>query len=153
MIKIRDLNNYMDSCMSRIDLITKSHLISTENQLVKKVADFDYSDIVLIIIIPSADSKGKDVDNIIESETIIMFILGKIDESSEDDDDFIDNMEIFQNTVTELKELMIADKQDTESGCHLMKGLDLSSIHTDPEYNYLGCNGYSLSCNVTSHEF
>ena len=153
MIKIRDLKNYFDSCNSRIDAITKVCMVSTENQLVKKIDDFEETDIVLLVIIPSSDTKGKDVDNIVESETIIMFVIGKIDPSSEDDEDFIDNMEIFQNAVTDLKKLMIADKQDTESGCHLMKGLDLNSIHTDPEYNYLGCNGYSLSCNITSHGF
>ena len=153
MIKIRDLKNYIESCNSRIDSITKALMVSTENQLVKRIDDFEETDIVLVAIVPSADSKGKDVDNIVESETLIMFILGKIDSGSEDDDDFIDNMESFQNAVTDLKNLMIADKQDTESGCHLMKGLDINSIHTDPEYNYLGCNGYSLACNITSHGF
>lgn len=151
MIKIRDLKNYLESCNTRIDSITRALMVSTENQLVKKIDDFEETDIVLVMIVPSSDSKGKDVDNIIESETILMFILGKIDSGSEDEEDFIDNMEIFQNAVTDLKTLMIADKQDTESGCPLMKGLDLNSIHTDPEYNYLGCNGYSLSCNIISH--
>ena len=151
MIKIGTFKTYLQNIETRIDAITKVILVSTENQLVKHIDDFEETDIVLIGIIPSADSKGKDVDNIVEMETVLLFILGKTSSSTEDDE--FNKMEAFQNVITALKTLLIEDKQDTQNECNLMKGLDLNSLHTDPEYNYLGCNGYSLAFNIISHGF
>ena len=151
MIKIGTFKTYLQNIETRIDAITKVKVVATENQLVKHIDDFEETDIVLIGIIPSADSKGRDVDNIIEMETVLLFILGKTSSSTEDDE--FNKMEAFQHVITALKTLLIEDKQDTENECNLMKGLDLNSIHTDPEYNYLGCNGYSLSFNITTHGF
>lgn len=153
MIKIGEFKTYLQTFVTRIEAITKVKLVTTENQLVKYINDFEDTDIVLVGIIPSADSKGRDVDNLIEMETVLLFILGKINSSSQNEDDEFSKMETFQNTITALKSLLVADKENTEIECTLMKGLDLNSIHTDPEYNYLGCNGYSLAFNIISHGF
>lgn len=57
-----------------------------------------------------------------------------------------DDMDLMQGIMKDIKDFMLNDKVSCESAYHeLMSRLNEKSFHQDPEYNYLGCDGWSLS--------
>lgn len=87
-----------------------------------------------------------DSDSVLESNQCLVFILGKRPVSDKTDDTLISDMSITQSAMQQLKNLMLADRNDCDAEFHdVMKRLNVMSLHQDPEYNYLGCDGWSLS--------
>ena len=150
MINIRTYKEYWEGMVSRIDDLKGSVLVATEHHFKNKVSNLkDYP--VLVAVIPSSDPSSKDVDNIQEKNTGLIFILKKISASNVNDENYIDDMELLQNVIKEVKELMVSDYTDCSSEYHQeMERLDVNSFHQDPEHNYLGHDGWSLSFNFNS---
>ncbi len=59
----------------------------------------------------------------------------------------------YPGTAREIIGQMIADRFDANGRCQLMSRLDLNRMHIDPEYNYYGCNGWSLSFNLQTASY
>ena len=59
-----------------------------------------------------------------------------------------------QRFMEQLKLKLISMSNDTDHlspHSHLLHGLQIGTMHTDPEYNLLGCNGYGLSFKVKTN--
>lgn len=154
MIRIADYKIYATSLKTRIATISRVKIVSTITQLEKWVRDLSLGEIVLIAIIPSADTNAPDYDNVKESNTCLFLLVKKIDPSdySDDNDNEINDMQAVQDVMTDIKELMKADAEN-HTLPHSMHGLEINGMHTDPEWNNLGCNGWSLSFMINTNGF
>ena len=145
MINVKTYKNYWQDMVNRLSDLKESVLVANEAQLKEKIDDLDDFP-VLVATIPSADGKATDVDNKKEVTNCLIFILKKVAASDRTDDSYIDDMQLMQQMIEEIEDKMEADKTDCDSSWHdLLKHLDVASYHIDPEFNYLGCDGWSLS--------
>lgn len=150
MIKIRDYKTYGDSLKTRNALITKVVLVYTEADLAKKIKEITQTDVVLMMVVPSADSNAPDYDNITEKNTHVFYVLMKPDRTDLTDATLLDLMEDTQDIIEWIKNTMIADK----SICgNMMRFLEINNIHTDPEHDMSGCYGWSVSMNLKTIGF
>lgn len=151
MIRVRPFSEYWDAMKTRILGITQVAVVSHESDLADRIKSYAESDIILVSIIPSSDSMAPDPDNITEHNQLLVYILKKIDSRSETPNSFINDMEETQDIMTVLKKLIQEDKSD--ESCGIFRFANMSGMHTDPEYNYLGCNGWSVSFKVKTNWF
>lgn len=147
MIRVNDFKTYAESFVSRITGLKKAIVVSNEAQLIKYLDRLKKSEFPLLVaVLPSADSTVRDNDNVKENSICLIYVLSKIDATSETYDSFIADMDSTQQLLSDVKNLMHQDKVSCGTTYHdLVKRLQCDKMHTDPEYNYLGCNGWSLS--------
>jgi len=150
MINIITYRDYWESVKNRVAAIQSCLVVATEHQLGEKITNIsEYP--LLVAVIPSADPNSRDVDNVKEVNTGFIFVLKKLAESDKTDDSYLEVMNETQLAMQEVKNLVAADFSDCDAPGHeVMKRLDVSSFHQDPEYNYLGHDGWSLSFKFTS---
>ena len=153
MIKVNLLKSYFDAMAPRV-LATKTILVRNETELAQKIKDFANGELFLVVVIPSSDTTARNSDNILEKETIILYAIKKVSHKDQDDADVISDMIQTQECITAVKDALLEDAGDCDALMHeQLSRLDFNSMHTDPEYNYLGCDGYSLSFVITSPGF
>ena len=153
MIKINLLKSYFDAMAPRV-LATKTILVRNETELAQKIKDFANGELFLVVVIPSSDTTARNPDNILEKETIILYAIKKVSHKDQNDTDVISDMIQTQECITAVKDALLDDAGDCDALMHeYISRLDFNSMHTDPEYNYLECDGYSLSFVLTSPGF
>lgn len=149
MITVTNYKGYWDHVVTELtpDGLKKAYLVATEEGLGKKINNLKGTESpFLVAIIPSSDPKSPDDDAVGEVNSGMIFILHKRSHSDQSDSVFISDMDNTQAIMKKVKELMQHDKITCSSAYHVtMERLILNSMHQDPEYNYLGCNGWSLS--------
>lgn len=145
MVGIKKYKEYWKDIVSRIEGLKSAHLVANEAQLKNKVANIaEYP--ILVATVPSSGSSSKDEDNTSDSNLGLIFILKKVADSDRTEGSYEDDMQLMQDVMQEVRDLMEADKVDCEATYHeLIERLDVSSFNQDPEYNYLGHDGWSLS--------
>jgi hypothetical protein len=154
MLRIRALNDYYTACLEKIGSLKHYILVSTEAELGQRIRDLaDDNFPLLVVVIPSADTIAIGADNVISANTCLLYVLQKADITSADSESFLDQMELTQELLREIIGQMIADRFDANGRCQLMSRLDLNRMHIDPEYNYYGCNGWSLSFNLQTASY
>ena len=146
MIPIKLYADYFKTMLDKNIGIKSVIIVATEPQLANHIREMAAGDFpALIALVPSADSIAQNSDTILEANQCLIYVLIKIDSTLETRDSFIDKMEESQNILASIKNIMLADRAQHEVFNHLLERIDLNRMHTDPEYNYLGCNGWSLS--------
>jgi len=151
MIRISTYNNYWQSMIARVPALKQAYLVANEAQLGVLVTKSDIACPLLIATIPSADPDSRDADSLGEKNTALIFVLSKIAAADRTGTGDIALMDTLQNAIEQVKLMLIADFTDCSLPGHsLMQRLDLQSMHTDPEYNYLGHDGWSLSFKFTT---
>ena len=117
-------------------------LVSNEKHLVRKLND--KNGVWIAAVIPSADPDTVDEDNFGENNIFWKFILEKIDPGSMSDADEVAHYQKIQEITTSIKHWLRYQKL----ACNpFLKDLNLQSIHTDPEYQFGGWNGWSINGN------
>lgn len=93
----------------------------------------------LMVIIPSAKTSGSSQDDVADTNYGLVYVLSKEDRTATDT--FTIQKEL-QPVMENVKKLMIESKEQ----CGVMRGLDVSSFHTDPESRlFTRATGWSLS--------
>lgn len=146
MIPIRFYRSYWIAMGERIAAINQVLFSRTEEELQKLIKDVSDGDIILVAVVPSSDTVAPDRDNIRELESALIFVLMKVNRNNMNDEDLIDAQEQTQNIIKQIKTFINYDADTEESEFHhLCRDIRLSKMHTDPEWNYMNCDGYSLS--------
>ena len=124
-------------------------LVSDESELQKKIRDVADGEKILVAVIPSSDIFALDRDDYSEIDSCFVFILKKSDAASLTESELLAEREETQGMMIAAKTEMLRLADDftnhPDAIPHLMRHLVEGKIHTDPEYNYLGCNGWSIS--------
>ena len=154
MIKLDVYKGYWLDVKARINGLSRVILVRSEDELRDKIKALANKEIFLVVVIPSTDTDSLDLDNIRERETCIVYLLIKVARANQTEFDVEGDLMFTQDKISMIKNFMLADAQNCEHPYHsLLKQIAFSSMHTDPEYNYLGCDGYSLSFTLLTNGF
>lgn len=127
-------------------------LFRTEAELSQVIKDL--SGWLLVAIVPSSDTQAISNNNVFENEQAIVYIIQKIDHKDQDEEDAINGIEDAQQKIFDLKMYLYEIATNCGHVFHpWLKQLELNTLHTDPEYNFLGCDGYSLSFVIKTNWF
>jgi hypothetical protein len=146
MISITEFNNLMAEMTADIKEenpdLEGYVLVATDNHLVRRLHD-KYG-VWLGVTIPSSDPTSDNEDSISESNIVWIFALEKCDPGSMAPDAEIQHYQKIQDVTRAVKN-WLRDKK-LEGNEHL-EFLNLRSMHTDPEYQLGGWNGWSTHFN------
>jgi hypothetical protein len=144
---------YISASVPGIDQFMVVHEESDLALIIREISD---GAVLLIAVLPSADAQSDSVDNYHETDTCFVFVVKKSDRGSLTQDEYLSQLSHTQKIMASLKQQLLALASDTDHSTnhsHLFHGLIISSMHTDPEYNLLGCNGWGLSFKVKTQGF
>ncbi len=154
MISIKTYSAYFEGFVGRSAELKSFHLVSNEAQMQSCIRDMAASTFpALIALVPSADSVAQNVDSILEVNSCLIYVVSKIDSTTETGASFLANMDTTQSILTQIKNFMLSDRGQHSVFNHLLERIDINGMHTDPEYNYLGANGWSLSFSILTPGF
>jgi len=155
MTDIHFINNYYTALIASLASagfnIKKLLLVRSESELVLDVKDIPAGEFFMAVVIPSSDTKAENIDNIKEMEPWLIYLLEKTDRKAITQATRLTSVAKQQQILRRIKEFMRADMYDGTIPCKIRP--DLNSMHTDPEENFIGCEGYSLSFKVVSDDF
>lgn len=146
--KYRDFWEYIQSVVPGIDTVLVVH---EDSDLASIIRDASAGEVFLLAIVPSADTEATSHDDYEEFDACYIFVIKKSDRGNLTHREYIDEMEQMQVLMGAIKHKMIELSGDTDhcfdpdSPGHLMHRLQINGMHTDPEYNLFGCNGYGLT--------
>lgn len=146
MIGIANYRKYWVEMGDRLGDIDVTLFARTEEELARKIKDIEDGALILVAVVPSADTIALDLDAISEIETGIIYSLVKVSRNNQDMLDEVNAMEKSQLQINGIKKMLLWDATHCESEWHqLISRINFNKMHTDPEYNVYGCDGYSLS--------
>lgn len=152
MIRITDFNALLTQMVAEIQEENQSLkdfvLVANEKHLVKRLAD--NTGVWLAVTIPSSDPASANEDSIAENNIVWMFILEKVDPGGLSAAEEIEHYQKIQDVTAAVKNWLRTAKLD---GNAFLEYLNLSSIHTDPEYQFGGWNGWSINFNFDTDGF
>jgi len=152
MVPILDYNTFWNHIVEicNLDLF---FLVSEESEMSSYIKEVEDDCMILVAVIPSSDTDAPDIDNIEEADSCVIFVMKKITPSNLTAAEILQVRQDTQAAITSVKNEMIkhaADVNNDDAGTKLMRRLVIDKMHTDPEYNYLGCTGWSLSFLIKS---
>ena len=137
--------DYLKTVITTIDWVFVVSDLPEIKEYIKKVAD---GDILLVAVIPSSDTDAMNTDNLEETDSCYVFLLKKNSRMDLTPETLFSDREETQQIITQIKHTMwqlASDFDHEDVNTRLMRRLLLNKMHTDPEYDFLGCDGWSLS--------
>lgn len=142
MIRIIDFNTLLTDMVADLPGVSGHVLVANEKHLVNRLGD--KPGVWLGVTIPSADPETVNEDNVAENNIVWIFVVEKVDPGSMDATDELNHYQKIQDVVTAVKNWLRDEKL---AGNEFLEFLNLQSIHTDPEYQFGGWNGWSINFN------
>ncbi len=153
MISIKQLNDYFTDVVTRSQGIKSMMMISSEADFGLAIRNLSPEKFpAMLLIIPSADSVAPTTDSVSEVTTCLVYIIQKVEASDQTPASFVDVISVTQELMTLVKWIMLGDKGLHGPG-HITHDINLNGMHTDPEYNFFGCHGWSLSFTIVNPGF
>lgn len=143
MIRISSLNTYYQQFINLVDNLHSVHVVTNESDIKNIISNLGSRDKVLIVLIPSSDSKSFDSDNITDRNIASLALLRPFIKGTHNEVDVMEFMDDCGDGLEIIKKKMHEDFQETT--CGLMGKIDWNSFHTDPEKDIYSTAGYSLS--------
>jgi len=148
MVNISSLLSLAENLKNNTEL---NHVIwvTTESELSKKLPKASLTSFpALVVVTPSYDSKGSDRESIRDITSLIFFILSKQSHQNIKEEELVMDMDKTLSICKQIETILISGfpNQDT---CYISNHVDPESFHIDPEFNYLGCNGWSMTFELT----
>ena len=114
--------------------------LTNESDIQPRLADIPSDEQpFMMVIIPSAKTSGSSQDDVADTNYGLIYVLSKEDRTGTDTFAIQKNL---QPAIEGVKLLMI----DSKEQCGIMRNLDVSSFHTDPESKMFSrATGWSLS--------
>lgn len=148
MVAISNYKAFWDYLITVVQGIDQVFIFNDENQLSEIIRDVEAGKVLLVAVIPSTDIVASSYDDYEEVSSCYVFLLKKSDPGNMTHAEFLTEMEAMQVIMTAVKHKLIEFNADydhcSNANIKLMHRLILSSIHTDPEYNLMGCNGWGI---------
>lgn len=143
MISITQLKQLADRIVNTTD-VNHFEWVFDENHLSKKLRNLDASQFPLLVVVaPSFDEAAGNEDNSRDINQMLFFILKRGLAQGSKEPDIVSDIDQCLQIVVNIKSFLLNGFPDYQD-CTLASGIVPGSFHIDPEYNYLGCNGYSI---------
>jgi len=122
--------------------------VTTESELSKHINGIRGDQFPLLVVVtPSYDADAINADNVMDVNQMIFFVLKRDKFQSANQANNIADMDATLEIVTAIKNFLLNGFPDFQD-CTLVNGVAPDSFHIDPEFNYLGCNGWSMSFQI-----
>jgi hypothetical protein len=147
MISITQLTAFANRLKDNTDL---NHviLVTTESELTKKLQSVMIEQFpVMVIVIPSYDATGGGRDDFRLTANMIIFVLKRDRFQGANETNSMADMEETLAITQKIIEYLINGFNESND-CVFSHGIIPASFHIDPEFNYLGCNGWSLGFQI-----
>ncbi len=146
MISVNKFKELVIHLVASIDGINHHVITVQEDHFHKKAKDLTTDQMPLLLaVIPSADGEG-DHDNYGDRDNFLMFVLTRREGSDRNDDNMITDYHDTQQAIMAIKEKLIEISENCDSEFHPdLQNLALDSFHMDPEYNFNGWDGWSMT--------
>lgn len=148
MIRITDFDNLIAEMVLAIPEVSGYVLVANEKHLVRKLND--KTGIQIAVTIPSADPETVNEDAVAENNIFWIFILEKVDPGSLSDTEELEHYQKMQDVAGTVKNWLRDKKLE---GNEYLEYLNLHSLHTDPEYQFGGWNGWSINGNFDTNGY
>jgi len=148
MVPIRQYRTFWEFVQLRIPEIKTVKVVSAEVQMQNFISEVQTDDVLLIAVIPSSETEASSVDDLEALSPCYIFVLKKTTRADMDEEDRFSDQEVTQAIMNSIMELMWSLAEDFDHNdqySRLMRRLNLNKMRVDPEYDTLGCNGWSLS--------
>lgn len=131
MVSLQEYENYWNGIRERIPEISKVVPATFEPEMGNLIQGLKAEDLpVLFFIIPNAQGKSKDVDNVSEANLCVVLIMSKTDPQRKK---AYQIQKEIQPIAEKIKQTI---REDKAAGCELFSNLDLSTISTIPEAEF-----------------
>ena len=144
MILLTDYINYWESVKERIPQIKIMEVVTNESEMQNIIKDIASEEMILIAVIPSAQNVGDDCDDINEESVVLLYLVEKLNLDDYTRSEFLSRLASSQLLMRQMKLLMLDDKANCNN-TNIMRYMQTRGWNEDPEYNLLGCYGWSLS--------
>jgi hypothetical protein len=155
MTNITFIKTYFDAVVTRLAAdgfnVKKLMLVRSETELVLDIKNIPAGEFFISVVIPSSDTKSMTIDNVKEVEPWLIYLLEKTDKKSITQETRVTSVALQQQILSKIKTYIRSDIFERTFPCNIRP--DINSMHSDPEDNFVGCEGYSLSFKVESDDF
>ncbi|MCX6267667.1 MAG: hypothetical protein NTW16_09965 [Bacteroidetes bacterium] len=148
MVPINTYRSFWQFMAGEVPGINHFFMVHEESDLASVIRDIDAGAVILFAVIPSSDIEATSGDDYEEIDSCFVFLVKKNDRGSLTHDEFITELHNTQLVIADIKNKLIelsVDREHTTPFSHILHGLYINGMHTDPEYNLLGCDGWGLS--------
>ena len=147
MITLSQLSAFANRIKDNTD-IQHTILVTTESELTKKMQSVRIEQFpVMVVVIPSYYASGGGRDDFRLTANMIIFILKRDRFQGANETSSMADMEETLTITQKVIGYLINGFNETND-CVFTDGIIPSSFHIDPEFNYLGCNGWSLGFQI-----
>lgn len=155
MIRVKLYKQFLDSIAAlRAADVEKVIFSRNEKELQKQVKELGIDKFYFIATVPNSDTNEHNTEAISEDDNCILFILKKSSDKDYDADEMIELLDDCQAIVVYLKEKIFSIANDCNHQYHsIASRIDFGTMKTDPEYDYFGMNGYSVSFQLRTDWF
>lgn len=150
--KYRDLWQYV----AEHTAVDRYYFLHLEADLASVIRDIPQGTIFLLATFPSGDCQSPNHDDVEEIDTNYAWVLKKTDQTTMTPEKIITDMHELQQILSSVKSLLKSIAMDTDhqtSFSHDLHNLQLNGLHTEPEYNLFGCNGWGMAFSIKSPGF
>lgn len=125
--------------------ITHFEWVTTESQLSKKMGDLKATHFPLLVVVtPSYGTDARDHDNVRDIPQMLFFVLKRnMLQSATGASEIADADETLAIT-RQIKNYLISGFPG-QFDCIIPAAIEPNSFNIEPEWNYLGCDGWSIS--------
>lgn len=152
MVAVNDFKAYFDAIKSKIPAITRFELVIREDQIANIVKSLKATDILLVVVYPSADADGLSEDIVYDVNSSLLYVLKSSQRGGDTPSVLLSRMSDTQQVMEQVK-IMMLDDMFTDKYPNILQRLSINSMHTDPEYDFLGGDGWSLMFNFKTDYF
>jgi len=119
--------------------------VTTEGELSRKIGQLAASDFPLLVVVtPSFSTLAPDADNVQHIAAQLFFILANGRFQNETQASLQADMDLTLSIAMAIKSFLI-NGFPNQPHCPFQGTVFPDSFNLDPEYNFLGCNGWSMS--------
>jgi hypothetical protein len=147
MIAVLDYKAFWEYIAAAVQGITSVKTVGDIRELEKFLKDMPENEVNLIAVLPSSDTDYTNLDNKQETDNSVVYLLKKTNASDMTENDLLMMRVQTQQQMTAVKEKLYTMAMDMDStNKNILMARRLQPLfHTDPEYDFLGCNGWSIS--------
>jgi len=150
MLKVNDLNAYLEECKNEITNFGNFRLLADDDEFSKfsvglsKIKD----GVVLIGVLPTINGGGTDEDNTKANNRLMFFAVQKED-SRQSYADYLLGYQACQTAIKALFDKFLKDHLDFDKRC-MANNFSFNSWNIDPIRNYHQTNGWVLEIDVNT---
>lgn len=150
MLKVTELNNYLEECKNAIPQFGKHIALADDDEFKDFTRDISKNDdaVVLIGVIPTINGGGTDEDNTKAVNRCTFFAVQKHD-SRAGKDEYLASFQTCQTAIKALFQKFLADYMNFDKRC-MANDFDFNRWTIEPVRNYHQCNGWVLEIDLTT---